>query len=1268
MWRFTSGWRTWFLAHVLWLGAAGLASASFVGVEVELVDATEYGWTYRVYASFDAFDDEVVAVYGWAPAPMTLTVQSPLFQSPSGGPTAEGVNPLFFAAFPDLAYDSWFALGSEDAGGTSALNQAGMEASFDAFEAGEGFVLDDPVGGTWFITPGSSTDAFAGEDGKVLLGQMTVTGLTEWVFNVQYFDANGETQNAEGLTVSIPQGVNLGCTDPEACNFDAGAVAEDGSCEYLSCAVYGCMDPIACNYISYATIDDGGCEFCSCQRPASYTLTVEASPAVTPGMTVHRYYVNMLDASDRMSAVYGNNDAELIVDAPSGVFNSPYNASWNASGINPAFLPVFPDLADDTYATVGLTGPASSSGMSGAADPSVVEDSNQPITPFFLTDGATELLSNTLTGSSWYVLNTAANGAAGAEQRVLVMQVTSAGDVSGQLNYQVFPLGEGSDAITVQVVFDGVGVFGGVEEVALCGCTDVAAANYDPESQYDDGSCVYDVLGCDDPVACNYDSTATLNDGSCDYTSCVVLGCLDPEADNYDPNATDDDGLCEYLGCTDEDAPNWDAAANVDDGSCIYPDPSFEGLTVEAVSSGFPTDAHTTYRVYVNLSNPLDQLSAVYGDSNAPMSMAVGTALYQAEGGATFAPDLPVGDDSAEIQADSWLTLGSGQPGGVMLSTAGLGDALADFDAGQSWEVSSPAGGVWFVLPDMEEAAFPDAEGRVLVGQFTTDGYVSWTLNIQYLAQNGESYTHEQLVVSFPDAVPGCTDDSACNYDAAAEVEDGSCDFASCVGCTDPVACNYESVYSVDDGSCTYAEEGYDCSGACLQDSDGDGVCDAFEVLGCTLDVASNFDPSATEDDGSCVIPGCTEPSAQNYDPEANDDDGSCVVLGCTDPFALNPNALATEDDGSCEYPAPSFQGLSWEQMGEDSDGMPVYRVYANFDNPFDQVVAVYGDDDEPMTVSSTNGFAQASGSSAFAFEVLEPANASEDSWFTLGAEPGTTVAVTTIGTESAAAAFEAGGEFVLNSASGGAWFVFPDAEPAAFPDASGRVLLAQLVSDGQVTFVTNLQHKAQSGEFNTDAHLQLVFPEGTTGCTDVDACNYDASAQYEDGSCTFPEFALTCDGACAADDDGDGVCNEFEVTGCLDPSADNYVPEATDEVTCLYSGCTNPEADNYEEGTNVDDGSCVVAGCMYSFAANFNPLATYDDGSCYIEATGFCGDGTVWDEASQTCVQEITAYLNDDPDDLAILNPCYFDSDEDGLVNLTDLLNLLTVYGLACP
>ena len=41
-------------------------------------------------------------------------------------------------------------------------------------------------------------------------------------------------------------------------------------------------------------------------------------------------------------------------------------------------------MADDTYATIGLNGPASASGIIGAADPSLVEDSAQAITPYFL--------------------------------------------------------------------------------------------------------------------------------------------------------------------------------------------------------------------------------------------------------------------------------------------------------------------------------------------------------------------------------------------------------------------------------------------------------------------------------------------------------------------------------------------------------------------------------------------------------------------------------------------------------------------------------------------------------------------------------------------------------------------------------------------------------------------------------------------------------------------------------------------------------------------
>ena len=221
------------------------------------------------------------------------------------------------------------------------------------------------------------------------------------------------------------------------------------------------------------------------REAVAYTLTVEAStPAVAPG-TTYRFYVDMTDATDRFSAIFGNDQAPLSINTPDGAFNSSFNASWSASGINPAFLGFFPEMADDTYATIGLDGPA----VAPAADPSLVEDAGQPITPFFTSDGATSLLSNTLTGSSYYVLNTASNGLPDADLRVLVLQVTTSGSISGTLNYQVFPLGVGADQVQISMDFDGAGTFG--EDVAgpACGCTDATACNYDDTATYDDGSC-----------------------------------------------------------------------------------------------------------------------------------------------------------------------------------------------------------------------------------------------------------------------------------------------------------------------------------------------------------------------------------------------------------------------------------------------------------------------------------------------------------------------------------------------------------------------------------------------------------------------------------------------------------------------------------------------------------------------------------------------------------------------------------------------------------
>ena len=68
-------------------------------------------------------------------------------------------------------------------------------------------------------------------------------------------------------------------------------------------------------------------------------------------------------------------------------------------------------------------------------------------------------------------------------------------------------------------------------------------------------------------------------------------------------------------------------------------------------------------------------------------------------------------------------------------------------------------------------------------------------------------------------------------------------------------------------------------------------------------------------------------------------------------------------------------------------------------------------------------------------------------------------------------------------------------------------------------------------------------------GCTDAEACNYDETATDDNNSCTYPEADnLNCDGSCINDADGDGVCDEDEVGGCTDAGACNYDATATDD------------------------------------------------------------------------------------------------------------------------
>ena len=47
----------------------------------------------------------------------------------------------------------------------------------------------------------------------------------------------------------------------------------------------------------------------------------------------HKIYITAQDSSDKLFAVFGNEDMPLVITAPEGIFNSVYANSWN--GANP---------------------------------------------------------------------------------------------------------------------------------------------------------------------------------------------------------------------------------------------------------------------------------------------------------------------------------------------------------------------------------------------------------------------------------------------------------------------------------------------------------------------------------------------------------------------------------------------------------------------------------------------------------------------------------------------------------------------------------------------------------------------------------------------------------------------------------------------------------------------------------------------------------------------------------------------------------------------
>ena len=132
-------------------------------------------------------------------------------------------------------------------------------------------------------------------------------------------------------------------------------------------------------------------------------------------------------------------------------------------------------------------------------------------------------------------------------------------------------------------------------DVAIFGCMDSMAFNYDSTANVDNGGCVAVIYGCMQPLAFNYNPNANAPDSCIAY----LYGCTDPTMFNYNLLANADDGSCKpyVFGCTDSTMFNFDPLANADNNSCVpfiygCTDPSMLNYNAEANTEDFSCIAY----------------------------------------------------------------------------------------------------------------------------------------------------------------------------------------------------------------------------------------------------------------------------------------------------------------------------------------------------------------------------------------------------------------------------------------------------------------------------------------------------------------------------------------------------------------------------------------------------------------------------------------------------------------------------------------------------
>jgi hypothetical protein len=681
------------------------------------------------------------------------------------------------------------------------------------------------------------------------------------------------------------------------------------------------------------------------------------------------------------------------------------------------------------------------------------------------------------------------------------------------------------------------------EPIAVEGCTNASACNYNPNAAVDDGSCTFP--GCTNPNACNFNPTAGCDNGSC------VLPTVNDQCSGAIPLTINGGtiSVSNVGSCVNSPNPTCGNAAQIQDiwYSFLYTGGNItinasggnigsKRIAVYTACGGTQLACNNGTNTNVNLTCPTIQIGQTYliqagGNTGSTGTFNLNITSTAVNGctdpaASNFNPCAsnntgciyPGCTDSAACNFNSQATQNDGSctyPGCTNPSacnfspTAGCdngscvippsndvcagataltinGNALSVSNTNSCINAANPSCGVAGQMQDIW-FSFVYTGGSISIS--ATGGTIGSKRIALYSGCGGPQLgcttgTSAIINISCPQLAVGQT-----YYIQAGGNGTGTGTFLIAVnssgitGCTDPTAFNFDPCANV--------------SGSCI-------------FLGCTDTGACNFNPAANANDGSCTYPGCTNPSACNFSATAGCDNGSCTFPGCNNPIACNYNPTAGCDNGSCVIPPSNDLCTGAIPLVVNGGNILVSNVNSCQNGP-----------------NPTCGGTQI-----------------QDIWFSF-VHPGGNVSITTSGGTLTSK------RLALWSSCGGT-------------QLGCNLMTNAMINIGCPTLVAGQTYYIQAGGQNglTGTFNIQVVSVAVNGCTDPIATNYNPCATNNTG-CIYP--------------------------GCIDPGACNFNPQSNqDNGSCVYPGCMDVSACNYDPAAGCDNGTCEFMSCN-GCAGDFN-------------------------------------------------------------------------------